>query len=103
MVPAAPVSEDPSGQGSSLSPPRTTAQFVSALNGNVLLDRLHGATVSLRPGGTDMNAEMTRLAETLRAEGETPYVIPGGGSNTVGALGYVDCALELMNQANSRK
>ena len=31
---------------------------------------------------------------------ETPYVIPGGGSNRVGALGYVDCAYEFMSQAN---
>jgi len=70
------------------------------LNGNVLLDRLHGASVSLRPGGTDMNAEMEHLAESLRAAGETPYVIPGGGSNTIGALGYVNAALELVAQAN---
>nr|WP_281271235.1 D-cysteine desulfhydrase [Jannaschia seohaensis] len=69
------------------------------LNGNVLLDRLHGATVSKRPGGADMAAEMTDLAEKLTAEGKTPYVIPGGGSNPVGALGYVNCALELTDQA----
>src|SRR5210317_1870393 len=36
------------------------------LNGNVLLDRLHGATVSKRAGGADMNAEMEVLADTLR-------------------------------------
>lgn len=69
------------------------------LNGNVLLDRLHGASVSARPGGADMNAEMEALAERLRAEGRKPYVIPGGGSNPVGALGYVNAALELLNQA----
>mmetsp|Transcript_27060 Transcript_27060/g.49233 ORF Transcript_27060/g.49233 Transcript_27060/m.49233 type:complete len:318 (+) Transcript_27060:169-1122(+) len=69
------------------------------LNGNVLLDRLHGASVSKRGGGTDMNAEMEALAETLRAEGAVPYVIPGGGSNAVGALGYVNAARELEEQA----
>jgi L-cysteate sulfo-lyase len=69
------------------------------LNGNVLLDRLHGATVSKRPGGADMNAEMETLAATLRAQGRTPYVIPGGGSNPTGALGYVNCARELVEQA----
>lgn len=69
------------------------------LNGNVLLDRLHGASVSARPGGADMNAEMETLAARLRAEGHKPYVIPGGGSNPVGALGYVNAALELLNQA----
>ena len=70
------------------------------LNGNVLLDRLHGATVSRRPGGADMNAEMEALAATLRAKGRKPYIIPGGGSNPVGALGYVNAAFELVSQAN---
>lgn len=69
-------------------------------NGNVLLDRLHGATVSKRPKDADMNAEMERLAASLRDKGRKPYVIPGGGSNPVGALGYVNCALELVHQAN---
>jgi L-cysteate sulfo-lyase len=70
------------------------------LSGNVLLDRLHGASVSKRPGGADMNAEMAALAEGLRGKGRRPYVIPGGGSNPVGALGYVNAALELVSQAN---
>lgn len=71
-------------------------------NGNVLLDRLHGANVSTRPGGTNMNSEMEALAGDLRAQGKKPYVIPGGGSNEIGALGYVDAALELLTQANSQ-
>jgi L-cysteate sulfo-lyase len=72
------------------------------LNGNVLLDQLHGATISKRPGGADMNAEMGRLAEKFRESGKTPYVIPGGGSNPIGALGYVNAALELVAQANEK-
>jgi L-cysteate sulfo-lyase len=69
------------------------------MSGNVLLDRLHGSTVSKRGGGTDMNAEMEALADTLREDGKTPYIIPGGGSNPTGALGYVNCALEMAEQA----
>lgn len=69
------------------------------MGGNVLLDRLHGATVSERAAGTDMNAEMEALAASLRAEGQSPYIIPGGGSNPIGALGYVNCARELTEQA----
>lgn len=69
------------------------------MSGNVLLDRLHGASVSKRSGGTDMNAEMESLAETLREDGKSPYIIPGGGSNPIGALGYVNCARELVVQA----
>jgi L-cysteate sulfo-lyase len=68
--------------------------------GNVLLDRLHGAVIYARPAGADMNAEMATLAERLRAEGGSPYIIPGGGSNAVGALGYAGAALEIVSQAN---
>jgi len=68
------------------------------LNGNVLLDQLHGATISERPGGADMNAEMEALASRLRADGARPYIIPGGGSNAVGALGYANAALEILAQ-----
>ncbi|OWY05228.1 D-cysteine desulfhydrase [Thioclava sp. F1Mire-8] len=71
-------------------------------NGNVLLDHLHGATTSKRAGGKDMQAEMEAVAEKLRGEGRTVYVIPGGGSNATGALGYVNCAFELVGQANDR-
>jgi L-cysteate sulfo-lyase len=71
-------------------------------NGNVLLDHLHGATTSRRAGGMDMAAEMELLAERLRSEGRRPYIIPGGGSNATGALGYVNCAFELVSQANDR-
>jgi L-cysteate sulfo-lyase len=69
-------------------------------SGNVLLDRLLGARIRTVEAGSDMNAEMALDAEEVRAAGGTPYVIPGGGSNAVGALGYVDCALELAAQAN---
>ncbi|EBA15768.1 D-cysteine desulfhydrase [Roseobacter sp. SK209-2-6] len=71
-------------------------------NGNVLLDHLHGATTETRPGGLDMNAEMEAVAERMRAEGKKVYTIPGGGSNATGALGYVNCAFELLGQANDR-
>lgn len=69
------------------------------MSGNVLLDRLHGATVSKRSGGADMNAEMEQCAEEMRGQGKKPYIIPGGGSNPIGALGYVNCARELVEQA----
>jgi L-cysteate sulfo-lyase len=68
-------------------------------NGNVLLDRLHGATVERRAGGSNMQAEMEAVAARLAKEGRRPYVIPGGGSNPLGALGYVNAALELLNQS----
>lgn len=72
-------------------------------SGNVLLDRLFGAGMREVENGSDMAAAMETVAEELRASGETPYVIPGGGSNPIGALGYVDCALELLAQANRER
>ena len=69
-------------------------------SGNVLLDRLFDCAIEYRPPGLDMNAEAVAKGEALKAEGGRPYVIPGGGSNRVGALGYVSCAQELVAQAD---
>jgi L-cysteate sulfo-lyase len=67
--------------------------------GNVFLDHLYGAEIDYRGPGLDMNAEAEALALDLQSRGARPYVIPGGGSNPIGALGYVNCALELVAQA----
>lgn len=69
-------------------------------SGNVLLDHLHGATVEQCAANPDMNAELAKIAARLKSEGRKPYLIPGGGSNTTGALGYVNAAIELIAQAN---
>jgi L-cysteate sulfo-lyase len=49
-----------------------------------------------------MDAACAEVAEAVRRRGGKPYTIPGGGSNAVGALGYVNAALELLQQANER-
>lgn len=69
--------------------------------GNVLLDALFGTTHEFRPAGLDMNAEAEAVAERLRAEGNKPYFIPGGGSNATGALGYAKCAAEIVAQSEA--
>jgi len=69
--------------------------------GNVLLDVMLECSFEFRPEGLDMNAEAEALADTLREQGRKPYVIPGGGSNPVGALGYAACAEELVAQADA--
>ncbi|MFK7902992.1 MAG: D-cysteine desulfhydrase, partial [Nitratireductor sp.] len=66
--------------------------------GNVFLDKVFGASIEFRPAGLDMNAEAEAVAEKLKSEGHRPYFIPGGGSNPIGALGYVSCALEIAQQ-----
>jgi len=70
-------------------------------SGNVLLDRLLGAAIRTVPGGTDMNAALEEAAAQVRERGGKPYVIPGGGSNAVGALGYADAAREIVVQADA--
>lgn len=76
----------------------TASDYVG--NGNVLLNQLFGAVMRTVPGGTDMVAELETTAKAVRARGCAPYVIPGGGSNATGALGYVDCAREIVVQAD---
>ncbi len=70
-----------------------------AVSGNVLLTELFGVTRSDHPADTDMDAAMAQRAAAVRARGGKPYLIAGGGSNAVGALGYAKCALELHQQA----
>ena len=71
-------------------------------NGNVLLYRLLGAErIITVPWGTDLNAALKGAAAAAAAEGRKPYPIPLGGSNPLGDLGYVACALELLDQARA--
>ncbi len=70
--------------------------------GNVLFGRMFGATLDYLPAGTDMDAACAERVEAIRSRGGKPYYIPGGGSNTIGALGYVNAALELLQQANDQ-
>lgn len=66
--------------------------------GNVLFDHMFNTKIEFRPPGLDMNSEVMAVTERLRAEGKKAYFIPGGGSNEIGALGYVSTAQELLQQ-----
>ena len=71
-------------------------------SGNVLIDKLLGATLHSYPSGEDeagADRQLGVLAEDLRARGNNPYIIPlGPGHAPKGALGYVVAARELLNQ-----
>jgi len=84
--------EDRTGQGD--------VEFYA--NGNVLLDQIFGAHVQMFPGGTDMNQQMSLKAHTLAELGKHPYIIPGGGSNSIGALGYALAAQEILSDAKTQ-
>ena len=68
-------------------------------SGNVLLNRIYGASMRVVRDGEDAIAVMESIADDVRRRGDTPYVIPRGGSTPVGALGYVACAQEILEQA----
>jgi D-cysteine desulfhydrase len=67
------------------------------LEGNILLDRLVGAEIVwLTFEEYGRRSEMLELdAESLRESGKTPYIIPEGGSNALGAWGYIRAVEEL--------
>ncbi len=67
------------------------------ITGNLLLNHLLGAFVYWSEGG-DCNEEIARVMSDLRHIGRKPYLIPLGGSNVIGATGYVLAMRELMDQ-----
>ena len=69
-------------------------------SGNILLDRLAGADVHVVEAD-EVRAAARAIIDDIRAGGGAPYVIPAGGSNATGALGYVRCAYELQAQCAS--
>lgn len=69
-----------------------------ASGNNFLFNLLGIEAVRVVPSGSNMLGELEKLAEELRAQGRKPYIIPGGGSNPMGATGYVACAEEIMSQ-----
>jgi L-cysteate sulfo-lyase len=80
-------------------------------SGNVLLDRLLGAVVHMPPpnlaaGDVVKNlsgeAEMEAVAEAARRTGRKPYIVPLGASTPTGALGYAECAQEILAQSSAK-
>ncbi len=68
------------------------------MQGNFLLDSIFGITYHQVETESERGEKMDAIAGELRAAGHHPYIIPGGGSNEVGACGYVAAMLELNNQ-----
>ena len=66
------------------------------------MDQLHGASIVKAPRRCRYECRNgSTLADKLTAQGETPHMsFAGGGSNPIGALGYVNCVRELVEQAD---
>jgi L-cysteate sulfo-lyase len=71
------------------------------VQGNLLLDRLLGAQV-VWAGGEPLPERQAQVAQELRGHGRRPYVVPYGGSNPIGASGYVAAMEELLDQCARR-
>jgi len=78
---------------------RVPNSYDKGASGNNFMFRLMGVeAITVVPGGSNMAAEMQKMADALAKEGRKGYIIPGGGSNALGGLGYVACAQELQQQ-----
>ncbi|MCB0319387.1 MAG: D-cysteine desulfhydrase family protein [Bdellovibrionales bacterium] len=64
---------------------------------NLLLDSIFGATLHWI-GNRNREEEMENVATKVRHSGGKPYIIPAGGSNSTGTLGYCAAFIELWNQ-----
>jgi len=71
-----------------------------ASGNNFLFELLDVKSIGVVSGGTDMMAAMGKKADELAAAGKKPYIVPGGASNAIGAMGYAVCAEETMGQLN---
>ena len=78
---------------------RVPGSFDAKASGNIFLYNLLGIEqITVVQAGSDLMAEMDRVRQELAAEGRKGYIIPVGGSNVIGATGYVACAQEIQEQ-----
>jgi D-cysteine desulfhydrase len=78
---------------------RVPGSYNPDASGNNFLFRLLGVeTIEVVSAGSDMLGAMQKVADDLAREGRKGYIIPGGGSNAIGATGYVACAQEIQDQ-----
>jgi len=80
---------------------RVPNSYDTEASGNNFLYKLLGIEdIHVVEGGSDVVGKMEEVAEELKKQGRKPYIVPGGGSNEIGALGYVSCAQEVLAQTH---
>jgi D-cysteine desulfhydrase len=78
---------------------RVPGSYNEKASGNNFLFQLLGVErIEVVSGGSDMMGAMQKVAEELAKDGRKGYIIPGGGSNPIGATGYAACAQEIQDQ-----
>ena len=75
-----------------------TPSWMKGQNGNLLLDKILGAEIVLTNEGQPWEDKYAEIEQELLGQGKNPYVIPTGGSNALGSLGYVEMINELLAQ-----
>jgi L-cysteate sulfo-lyase len=77
-------------------------QAPAQFNGNLLLVDLLGATIHWTTERAPYAKTIAQVEARLAANGKRPYVIPYGGSNAYGLMGYVTAIEEFIAQAGTR-
>ncbi len=78
---------------------RVPGTYKTEASGNNFMFHLMGVEhITLVPAGSNMAEAMGKIAADLQAQGRKGYIIPGGGSNALGSLGYVACVQEMQQQ-----
>jgi D-cysteine desulfhydrase family pyridoxal phosphate-dependent enzyme len=67
-------------------------------SGNLLLDQLFGAEIVYVANRKDRDSILQETFDRATNEGKKPYLVPYGGSNATGALGYAFAMKELIDQ-----
>jgi len=67
-------------------------------SGNLLLDNLLGAEIKMISDRAARDRILRETYDESHAQGRKPYLVPYGGSNSTGALGYAFAMKEVMEQ-----
>ena len=77
-----------------------SGEIPQSITGNLLLDQILDVKIHRVKDSSKRKELMQQLEMELKKKGKTPYIIPTGGSTKIGALGYINCILEVKKQSN---
>ncbi|MDP5274157.1 D-cysteine desulfhydrase [Chengkuizengella axinellae] len=70
-------------------------------NGNhFLFELMDVEQLKVVPDGTDVVKEMEAMKQELELEGRNGYIVAEGGGNDIGAMGYMNCSYEILEQSD---
>ena len=69
-------------------------------SGNIFLDKLFGAEIKICPRSENVEEYSSKVIKSLKSKETNVYFIHGGGSNPIGALGYIECLNEIIRENN---